>query len=124
MLLWWQAESGRLSQKARDRIAAASRVMVSPISCWQVARLVAKGRVELDRPTAKWVQDLFAAPGLGVAELTPGVATAAGELTGFHGDPADRILYATARASGTTLLSADRQLQTYAASDGTVHVTW
>ncbi len=123
-LLWWQAGSERLSDKARMRITVAKRVLVSPISCWEVAMLVYKGRVRLDRPTAAWVRDLLVQDRIGLAELTPAVAVAAAELPDFHGDPADRVLYATARSLQADLLSKDRQLQDYGAGRSEVRVTW
>lgn len=133
-LLWWQARpaqdhSGqarpdRMSPSAWGHLTSASRVLVSPVSCWEVAMLVDKKRIELDRPTAAWVRDLLATEGVGVAELTPGIAVAAAELTDFHGDPADRFLYATARLLGVALLSKDRLLHEYAMGDRTVEVVW
>jgi PIN domain nuclease of toxin-antitoxin system len=128
-LLWWQAQPDqarpdRISLPAWDRITGASCVLVSPISCWEIAMLVDKERVCLDRPTTAWIHDLLAADGIGVADLTPDVAVAAAELVDFHGDPADRFLYATARLLNVPLLSKDRVLHGYAAADSTVTVVW
>lgn len=114
----------RISTPAREHITAASCVLVSPISCWEVAMLVGKERVRLDRPIATWVRDVLATDGVGLAEPTPGIAVAAAELADFHGDPADRFLYATARLLGAPLLSKDRLLQGYAEADSTVSVIW
>ena len=128
-LLWWQAQPDevrpeRISASAWERITAASCVLVSPISCWEVAMLVGKERIRLDRPTATWIRDVLASDGIGVAELTPQVAVAAAELDDFHGDPADRFLYATARSLNVSLLSKDRLLHDYAEIDRTVTVVW
>lgn len=128
-LLWWQAQPDqarpeRISVAAWERITAASCVLVSPISCWEVGMLVGKERVRLDRPTAAWVRDVLTTDGIGVAELTPGIAVAAAELVDFHGDPADRFLYATARLLDVPLLSKDRLLHGYAEADRTVTVVW
>lgn len=123
-LLWWQARSGRLPARVRDRLAAADRILVSPISCWEIAMLVVKGRVGLDRPTARWARDLLAQDRVAAAELTAATAVAAAELVDFHGDPADRLLYATARSLQAELLSKDRLLQGYAAARGDVAVVW
>lgn len=86
--------------------------------------LVARGRVLLDRPTAAWVSDLTTGDRVAVAELTPSVAVAAAELEGFHGDPADRILYATARREGVALVSKDRRIHDFAELDGAVTAIW
>lgn len=123
-LLWWQAGSRKLSHRAGLTIEAANRLLVSPISCWEVAMLVAKGRVRLDRPTATWVRDLLVQERVCAAELTPAIATAAGELADFHGDPADRILYATARSLQAELLSKDELLHRYGAEQADVGVVW
>lgn len=128
-LLWWQAQSDqarpdRMSVRAWERITAAGCVLVSPISCWEVAMLVGEERVQLDRPTAAWIRDVLATDGIAIAELTPGIAVAAAELADFHGDPADRFLYATARALNVPLLSKDRRLHGYADADRTVTVVW
>lgn len=86
--------------------------------------LVDKERVRLDRPTAAWVRDVLTTDGIGVAELTPEIAVAATELADFHGDSADRFLYATARLLDVPLLSKDRLLRGYAEADRTVTVVW
>lgn len=124
VLLWWQAGSDRLSAVAHDRLAAAGSILVSPISCWEVGMLVTRGRVRLDRSTPAWTRDLLAADRVAVAELTASVAVAASELPGFHGDPADRFLYATARRRGVPLLTKDRLIHRYAEVDGAVRVIW
>lgn len=124
VLLWWQAESERLPPAAREHIDAAGRRLVSPISCWEIAMLVEKKRIVLDRPTMAWVRDLLAGDDVGLAELTPEIAVLAGELADFHGDPADRLLYATARVLDVALLTKDRLLHNYAASRPAVTVVW
>lgn len=124
VLLWWQAESDRLSTVARDHLALATSVLVSPISCWEIGMLVARGRVQLDRPTAAWVRDLLADDRVAIAELTASVAVTAAELDGFHGDPADRLLYATARRQAVPLVTKDRLIHRYAEVDRTVSVVW
>lgn len=123
-LLWWQAESDRLSGEARTAIVSAHRVLVSPITCWEVAMLVGRQRVALDRPTAAWVRDVLADDRIELAELSPAVAVAAAELPEFHGDPADRFLYATARLHHVPLVTKDELLQRYAAQDRAVTVVW
>lgn len=123
VLLWWQAESDRLSKRAREQITTAGRVLVSPISCWEVAMLIDKQRVSLDRPTAVWVQDLFTSD-VSPANLTPGVAVAAAELVDFPGDPADRFIYATARSLDCPLISQDQAVRRYARKDRSISVIW
>ena len=92
VLLWWFAVDPRLSVLADEAIRKATTVLVSPITFWEVAMLVCKGRVELDRPTKQWTNDVLASPRVEQAALTPEVAVTAAELVGMHGDLADRIL--------------------------------
>ena len=124
VLLWWQAGSERLSSRASSRIEHARRLLVSPISFWEVAMLVQKGRIGLDRATGAWAGDFVAEDRVEVADLTPAVAVAAAELADFHGDPADRIIVATARSQGVTLLTKDDRIRTYARASGTISVVW
>lgn len=123
-LLWWQSGAERLSSVGRRAIESASRVLVSPISCWEVAMLVSKGRVELDRPVATWVNDLLGEQGPArPAALTPSIAVVAGTLEDFHGDPADRLILATARVGSFALVTKDRRLR-QAAPSAEVEVIW
>lgn len=123
-LLWWQAASDRLSAGAHAAIRAAERVLISPVTCWEVSMLVAKGRIRLDRPTAQWVADLLAGPPVDIAPLSPAAAVAAGELDGFRGDPADRLIYATAATMDVPLVTKDDRLHSFAASHGGVEAVW
>lgn len=85
--------------------------------------LVAKGRIALDRPVRRWVDDLVGGE-VGVADLTPRVAATAGTLEDFHGDPADRMIYATALERRLALVTKDRRLGAYARATGDVTVVW
>ncbi|MFN0027506.1 MAG: type II toxin-antitoxin system VapC family toxin [Acidimicrobiales bacterium] len=118
VLLWWQAGGDRLSIEARRRIERADVLYVSPITCWEIAMLVSKRRVALDRPVSTWINDLLATSTAAIADLTPTVAVAAGELPDFHGDPADRIIYATAATRQLPLITKDRRLHDLSGADG------
>lgn len=113
VVLWWRAGAERLSATARTVIAEARSLLMSPVSCWEISMLVAKQRVRLDRPVQRWVHDLLAEPRVELAELSSTAAVLAGSLPDFHGDPADRLLYATARIAHVPLLSKDRLLTRY-----------
>jgi PIN domain nuclease of toxin-antitoxin system len=124
VLLWWRADARRLSASAVRAIGTARHVLVSPVTCWEVGMLVSKERVRLDRPTAAWVRDLLAEDRIQLAPLTPAAAVAAAELSDFHGDPADRMLYATARSLRALMITKDRQIHQYAATHRDVSVRW
>lgn len=123
-LVWWQADVDRLSPKAARSIESATRILVSPISFWELTMLVEKGRIGLDRPTNVWVVDFLATERVAVSELTPSVAIGAGELTGFHGDPADRLIVATAKSLRVPLVSKDDKIRSYSKSDRGLTVIW
>jgi PIN domain nuclease of toxin-antitoxin system len=117
-LVWLVAGDARLSADARECIEAAAAqrsVCISAITPWEIAMLVAKGRLVLDRDVMEWVQATLALPGLRMAPLEPAVAVASTRLPGeLHGDPADRLIVATARHLGATLVTADAALLAYA----------
>lgn len=71
--------------------------------------LAARGRATLNKPLEAWRQDLFSA-GLVEIPLTGDIAILAGQLGGFDGDPADRIIVASAIRTGATLLTADGRI--------------
>lgn len=122
VFIWWLAGGGSLSAPAEAAIRHSSR-LVSPISFWELAVLVDRGRVALDRDLHRWSRDILAAGLVDVAPMTPSTAISAGLLSDFHGDPADRLIYATARELGAALVSKDRRIGEYARHHG-VEVIW
>ncbi len=117
-LVWLLAGSSRLGQSARQGLERAAReatVLVSAITPLEIAMLVAKGRLTLNRDVGEWVTQALALPGIRLAPLAPEIAVASTRLPGeLHGDPSDRILVATARHHGVPLLTADEALLHYA----------
>jgi PIN domain nuclease of toxin-antitoxin system len=123
-LLWWQAGGERLSNDARAAIDGATALRICPITFWEIAMLAEKGRIELDRDAVEWTNALLTDDRIIAADLEPAVAASAGALPGFHGDPADRLIYATARRLAAVLVTKDSQLHRYAESDPRVTATW
>lgn len=123
-LLWWFTNPDLLSAPAARAIVDADGLLISPISFWEVAMLVDKGRVELDRPTSTWAHDVLAQEATNEAPLTAEIAVAAGELAEFHGDPADRILAATAQALGIPLLTKDDKIRSWADDQRRISCIW
>ncbi len=113
--LWWCSAPERLSHAAGEVIDAADRLGVCTISCWEVAMLTVRGRVELDRDVRAWIAQALALPRARTLELTSAVAVAAGllEARNFPGDPADRIIYSTAEAVGARLVTSDRRMRDF-----------
>ncbi|MGB7412608.1 MAG: type II toxin-antitoxin system VapC family toxin [Thermosynechococcaceae cyanobacterium] len=93
-----------------------SQLGVSAISVWEVGMLESKGRLRLSKGCLDWVRDALAVPGLRLLPLTPEIAIESSRLPGqIHGDPADRILAATARLLNATLITQDLKLLEYGA---------
>ena len=93
------------------------RLVVSPITAWEIATLSAKKRILLTLRPEVWFRKLCDIPGVTLADLPPSVFIASTTLPGeLPGDPADRILIATAREFDYTLVTRDRQILNYAIS--------
>jgi len=97
-----------------ERAAADDQVHVSAISVWEVAMLEAAGRLTLACDTHAWVDRALAQPGLVLSPLSPAILVESTRLPGRpHGDPVDRMLIATARVTGATLVTRDRSIRRY-----------
>ena len=85
------------------------------VSCLEVATLVARSRIALDRPVPAWLQESLAQPDVDLLPLTPAVSVKAAELpTDFPGDPADRLIVATAILESAMLVTKDQRIRPYA----------
>ena len=114
----WIANGDPLREPAasalQEAYANGGGLSVSPMTAWEVAMLAAKGRIALSLAPAVWFEHFCALPGVTLAELPPEVLIASCALPGAPpADPVDRILSATARAFGYTLVSRDRHLLAY-----------
>ena len=116
--IWFQAGAkDQISDKALKAIEGAAtggQLLLSVISVWELGMLEAKGRIRLQRPCEEWVKEALATPGLELVPLTPEIALDSSRLpAGFPGDPADRIIVATARRMAARLLTRDQKLVEY-----------
>lgn len=116
--LWIQGGGdGELSAAVIAEIEQAGErgaLLLSAISVWEVAMLATKGRLTLRMPLLEWVREALKTPGLSLVPLSPEIAVESTQLPGeFHGDPADRLIVASARCTGATLLTRDRDIITY-----------
>ncbi len=94
---------------------------VSFISLWEIAKKVEKQQLVLDRPIDEWLDLATIREGLHLAELTRPVLVESCRLpSGFHGDPADQMIVATARHQGALLVTKDRAIRDYEH----VHTVW
>jgi PIN domain nuclease of toxin-antitoxin system len=117
-LVWWQENNPRLSASARLVIAdeqRAGEIAVSAFSCWEIAMLVARSRLQQSCSPSTWLAGIAAKDGIRFIPIDQDIAVAAVQLPGsMHKDPADRFIVATARWLGVPIVTADRQIQAYA----------
>jgi PIN domain nuclease of toxin-antitoxin system len=119
--IWWASRKSRLSRRARTAMDKADTLGICAISCWEIAMLVDYGRLELDRDVRMWIEHALALPKIELVPLTPDVAVGAYRLPeGFHGDPADRMIVATARLRSCSLITKDAGIRDW----GHVQAIW
>lgn len=115
--VWWISVPERLSRRAREAIDGSmgdGSVCVSAISCWEVALLVKKGRLELTMDPSDWISRCESLPFLRFVPVDNHIALRSVQLPGpLHEDPADRIIVATAQSLGASLVTKDRRLRRY-----------
>lgn len=85
------------------------RCMIAAISVWEVSMLAEKGRLQLLPDLDSWISANLTAPAE-LEPLTPAICIAACRLPAFHGDPADRLIVATAITLGLPLITADKKI--------------
>lgn len=90
-----------------ERIETATRVAVSPVSCFEIALAEERGRISLECPVDDWFSDALEPAGVELFPLTPAIAMRAVNLTPAHRDPFDRMIIATALELGAMLASVD-----------------
>ena len=114
VLLRWLDDRDRLSAAQRNivnTVDSKSPLLVSDISLWEVAMLHSLGRIRLVIPLREWLDKAAAPPLVRRYGISPAIAAEVAALpASFHRDPADRILVATARVLGATLLTQDRRI--------------
>jgi len=115
ILLWWFSEiPRRLSPKQKEVLRRASEeepLWVSDITLWEIATLSSLQRIQLDLPLREWLERATAPPLVQRQAITPAVAAEVAALPdSFHRDPADRIIVASARVLGATLLTQDSRI--------------
>lgn len=119
--IWWVTESRKLSTKARRAIGRADVLGVHLISCWEVAMLVAKGRLSLSLDVGEWVAQALRRPKIDLLPFLPDQAVLATRLPGdFHDDPADRFIVAACLGGGYPLVTKDRKIHAW----GHVKTIW
>lgn len=124
VLVWWLSGAPLLSPAASQAIAqsvSAERVLASTISVLEISTAVRRGRLQLSMPVAQWLADARLLPELRFEPVSTEIAHLAGSFgEEMHGDPADRLIAATAVVLGVPLVTADERLR----GSGVVQAVW
>lgn len=114
--IWWVHGDSLLPQDFQSYIQrhVSQGLGVSIFSCWEVAKLVERGRISLPFPVEDWLQLALTEPGIRLLQLTPQIIVESTRLPGtFHRDPADQVIVATARVYACPLVTMDNQIRNY-----------
>ncbi len=107
----WAVAGGKLKKRARRALEnPENELWLSPVSLWEVTQLYAQGRVRVDDTIERWIEAALREMPCREAYVTNEIAVDARAFTLPAGDTTDRILGATARILGLTLLTADPNL--------------
>ena len=115
-LLWTTSAKGLLSAKVSQRITSSktSEILVSSISIWETYKLMAKGKISLDTPIRQWADSIIHHPSITMIDVNSELFIQSCTLPdGFHSDPADQIIVATARLYDAIILTKDQKILDY-----------
>ena len=107
--IWLNDDDKRLSTTAREAIRREDFLGVSSISLWEVSMLWERGRVELNRPLEAWLERACAQAKVRLLPITVGIGARTANLK-IHGDPADRLIVATALIHQCKLVTVDENI--------------
>ena len=113
--IWWIDENPKLSSQNLEIIQAHQNngLGISIISCWEIAKLVEKSRLSFECTLEEWLELALAYPGIELLDLNLPIILQSTRLAGFHNDPADQIIVATAKVYDSPLLTQDRKILDY-----------
>jgi PIN domain nuclease of toxin-antitoxin system len=117
-LIWWvSGDSSQLSKAAVDVISTEQKngeILISSISCWEIAMLIAKDRIAISMDVDAWLNLVKQIDSVRFVSVDNEIAVKSTELPGeFHKDPADRMIVATARKFAASLVTADEKILSY-----------
>lgn len=118
ILLWSLLAPEKLNDDIKQSIIAAQEndeLYISSISLWEIAMLKSKRRVNIYEPTKDFLCSIADIPSLSIQDISPEIAAESVQLIDdFHGDPADRIIVATSKCLGATLITRDSKILDWA----------
>ena len=110
VIYWWSTDSERLSATAARAISGAEQLAVASITWFELAWLASNGRIKAPMPVGTWLEAL--SQQVLTVGTTPSIGDAAASLPdSFPGDPADRLIYATAIETGWKLVTKDERMR-------------
>ncbi len=114
--IWWINKSKDLSKLSNRTILLEQEpnLGISIISCWEVAKLVERKRLQLTLSAEQWIYKALNDPRIRLLDLSPRITIESTQLPGsFHRDPADQLIVATARVLEIPLITADQKILDY-----------
>lgn len=115
--IWYANGSDELSKSIRKTITTAlynNEANLAAVSLWEISMLDKKKRIILEMPCLEWINKFIELTHIRVVPVTPAIATESCYLAGeFHDDPADRMITATARVEGLSLVTRDTRILAY-----------
>lgn len=115
VLIWLVAAPRRLSRPAQSairRARTAGGIAIASISLWEIAMLIARGRLRVHGTPEVAIGEIVEAAGTSIREISPAIAALSTQFPqGFPRDPADRLIAATARAEGLVLVTKDKGIR-------------
>ena len=112
-LVWLATGDSKLSDNAREAVANAASVSVSPISAWELGQKHRRGLLKLPMTPRELFQTAVDRYSLDIAPLDPEVMFSASALPEHHKDPADRFIIATAILGNMAVVTADHRFREY-----------
>ena len=118
ILIWWvTADLTKLSPNAISAInqeLAGGEIIISSITAWEIAMLIAKERIVISMDLNEWLSTIEQIEAVRFYAVENDIAVKSVALPGeFHKDPADRMIVATARKLGCGLVTADEKILNY-----------
>lgn len=113
--VWWVQGDARLTKQHQNWLQQyeSQGLGICIMSCWEVAKLVEISKLTLPSPIEEWLTEALAYPGVQLLELTIPIIVESTKLTGFHRDPFDQVIVATARIYNSPLLTVDAKILAY-----------
>ena len=119
--VWYASEDAKLSKLALTRIRQTSKLGVHPVSCWEVAWLFYRQRLQLNADVVAWMDGALKRPKIELLPFTPAAAIRAAGLGGsLPSDPADRFIVGSALEMNVPLITKDQRISEW----GKVRTIW